>query len=250
MHRDEQRQLYDGRPLLYLEQSMGEWFLRYGRGVPLLIPAPRQEVIAQTGAEDFVDVIDGLVVQGGVDMAPESYGDQPLRREWSGDAVRDAYELELIEHCLRRDRPVLGICRGHQVLNVALGGTLYQDIETQVGTEVTHRDGELYHENSHRVEFVEGSTLAQVYGVRRGEINSVHHQAIRELGEGLVVEARCPEDGVIEAVWLEGRRYARGIQWHPEFQERRQLELLSPEPLLDDFYAAICRRKNESTHHG
>lgn len=222
---------------------MGEWLLRYGEGVPMMIPAARPGLDVAIDADDFVDIIDGLVIQGGVDMAPESYGDEPLRDEWAGDALRDAYELELVQRCLERDRPVLGICRGHQVLNVALGGSLYQDIPTEIGELVAHRDGELYHENFHEVEIVEGSKLHGLYGVERGLVNSVHHQAVSRLGDGLQVEARCPQDGVIEAVRLDDDAYAVGVQWHPEFQESHQAELLSTQPVLDDFFRAIRQRR-------
>jgi putative glutamine amidotransferase len=243
LHAGEQGDLYNGRPLLYLERSMGEWLLRYGQGVPMMIPAAGQGVDVAIGAEDFVDVIDGLLIQGGVDMAPQSYGETPQREEWAGDGQRDAYELELIRHCLDRDKPILGICRGHQVLNVALGGTLIQDIPTELGESVVHRDRDRYHENIHEVEIVKGSELYGLYGVERGLVNSVHHQAISRLGRDLVVEARSPGDGVIEAVRLDDEAYAVGVQWHPEFQEPHQGQLLSPTPILDDFFQAIRRRR-------
>ncbi len=242
LHADEDRQLYNGRALLYLEQSMGEWLMSGGDALPMMIPGARRGVQTQVGPEDYADRIDGLVIQGGVDMAPESYGQRPIREEWSGDPVRDGYELDLVQACLERDRPILGICRGHQVLNVALGGSLYQDIATQVEGALNHRDQTLYHENTHKVVLEPGAVLHQLYGVRSALVNSVHHQAIRELGDGLCVEARSSEDGVIEAVRLDGELYAVGVQWHPEFQEPWQRELLATRPLLDDFLAAVAKR--------
>lgn len=242
LHADEERSLYDGRPLLYLEQSMGEWLMGHGAGMPVMIPGARSGRACEVGAEEYADLIDGLVLQGGVDMAPESYGARPIREEWSGDAVRDAYELDIVAACLERDRPILGICRGHQVLNVALGGTLYQDIATQIDGALNHRSEALYHEHTHQVVFESGAVLSELYGTDAAMVNSVHHQAIRQLGDGLFVEARSPDDGVVEAVRLKGERYAVGVQWHPEFQEPHQKDLLSTKPLLDDFFAAIRER--------
>lgn len=243
LHADEERTLYNGRTLLYMEQSMGEWLLRYGAGVPLMIPgaAPGHDVVIE--ADDVAEVIDGLVIQGGVDVAPQSYGQQPLCPEWSGDPIRDRYELDLLKACLDRDRPILGICRGHQVLNVALGGTLFQDIATEVNGALNHRDRERYHEHTHEVVFESGARFRQLFGASKGRVNSVHHQAINELGTGLSVEARSPDDGVIEAVRLRGDRYAVGVQWHPEFQEPHQDQLLATTPILDDFFDAIRVRR-------
>ncbi len=245
LHADENRALYNGRTLLYMEQSMGEWLLAHGGGVPLMIPGAGPERDVAIGAAEVADVIDGLVIQGGVDMAPESYGQKPLSEKWGGDPIRDRYELDLLHACLERDRPILGICRGHQVLNVAFGGTLFQDIATQINGALNHRDRQRYHEHTHEVVFESGARLKQLFGAERGRVNSVHHQAINELGDGLRVEARSPEDGVIEAIRLQGEQYAAGVQWHPEFQQPHQKELLETAPILDDFFDAIrVRRKS------
>lgn len=243
LHPDADRTLYNGRCLLYVELSMGEWFLKSGSCIPVMIPGARPELDVSVSARDFAKKIDGLVLQGGVDMAPESYGQTPLRPEWSGDRIRDRYELDLLEACLALDRPILAICRGHQVLNVGLGGTLLQDISSQKIGALNHRDSESYHENIHEVVFDPSSELKRLYGRSGGMINSVHHQAIDELGSGLSVEAVSPEDGIIEAVRLQGDRYAVGVQWHPEFQESHQSQLLSTRPLMDDFINAMRQRK-------
>lgn len=244
MHADKSRQRFNGRTLLFIEQSMAELLLGHGQIIPFLIPWGRTGFASAMGAGEVVAALDGLVLQGGVDVAPPSYGEEPLRREWSGDKIRDDYEIELVEACLQQDRPILGICRGHQLLNVALGGTLVQDIPTQVDTAIVHRCADKYHRVTHEVAVESGSTLGQIYGVSSGRINSVHHQAIKDLGDGLRVEARCPQDGIVEAVKLESDGlYARGVQWHPEFQEPDQKELLSPRPLVEDFTAAMAKRR-------
>lgn len=244
LHADAERALYNGRPLLYVEQSMAEWLMKPVGIWPVLIPAARDGLSVAADPGFFLRHLDGLVVQGGADVAPPSYGESALKPEWSGDAARDANEIALIKAALALNRPILGICRGHQILNVALGGTLYQDLGTQIPGARTHRDARRYHHNIHEVSLKPESGLFRLYGTSRGKINSVHHQGIKDLGEGLVVEAYSPEDGVIEAVRLvrEGR-YAVGLQWHPEFQEPTQTELLSTTPILDEFIGAMRRRR-------
>lgn len=242
MHADEERSLYNGRPLLYLELSLGAWFLKDGRSLPVMIPAVAPGVDARTGAAEYAERLDGLVLQGGDDVAPQNYGEEPLKPEWAGDAVRDEYELALVQEFLKRDKPILGICRGHQLLNVALGGSLYQDINFQVEGSLAHRDAEAYDDNLHDLVFEPGSRLRELYGVGGGRINSVHHQAIKDVAPGLEVEARSAEDGIVEAVRFTGESYAVGVQWHPEFQEPRHGDLLPTEPLMDDFLEAIARQ--------
>jgi putative glutamine amidotransferase len=218
-HADPARALYKGKTLLYAEQSLFHWVMS-GGALPVLIPTVGGSLLVP----DLVDQIDGLVLQGGSDMSPRSYGAEPLRPEWQGDAVRDAYEIELLQLCLKARKPVLGVCRGTQVLNVALGGTLYQDIELEhehVDKRV-HRLWEIYDQHAHDVAIEPGSWLQAWYGAERGRVNSVHHQGIRKLGRHLVVEAVSIPDGIIEAVRYvppgEGpAAWAYGVQWHPEF---------------------------------
>lgn len=243
MHADEDRTRYNGRPLLFVEQSMAEWLMRHGGITPMMIPASDPENRVSLDAADYAGAIDGLVLQGGVDVAPESYGEEPLQSEWAGDRIRDRWELQLVDECLRRDRPILGICRGHQLLNVALGGSLFQDIATQIEGALNHRDPQVYHELTHQVVFESGTQLRRLFGGDDGIVNSVHHQAVKALGDGLVVEARSPKDGVVEAVRYDGPEYAFGLQWHPEFQTPQQTKLLPTAPLLEDFVNAVrCRR--------
>lgn len=245
MHADPTRKLiFNGKPLIYAEQSMAHMVLRAG-GIPFIIPTrPADSRIPS--AEAIIEEIDALIMVGGVDMAPESYGEKPLKPEWSGDAVRDRYEIELVHAAIRLDRPLLGICRGQQVLNVALGGTLYQDINTQVPGSLVHRNAEIYDANAHEVAIEPSSDLARIYAAAQTRrINTVHHQAIKDLGKGLVVEARCPDDQVIEAVRLQDPRlYVRGVQWHPEFTPPASTDLLPAEPLIEDLLKAARERKN------
>lgn len=222
---------------------MSTWLLEAGV-LAYVIPFAPEEVSVDTSLEELVAGLDGIVLQGGVDVSPETYGEAEMVERWPGDAVRDVYEIELVRACLALDRPLLGICRGHQILNVARGGTLFQDIPTQVDEPLEHVDRELYENNVHPVRLVEGTRLSEIYGGRtEAMVNSVHHQAIRQLGEDLVVEARAP-DGVIEAVRLDSPdRYAAGVQWHPEFQRPDDDELLDRFAPLEDFLQAVRDRR-------
>ncbi len=210
MHEDRARPVFHGKALYYVERSMAE--LVSARGALAYLIPPRTDGDYAAHAADF----DGLVLAGGVDVAPGSYGEAPLRPEWSGDPVRDAYEIALLRAALAAHKPVLAICRGHQLLNVSLGGTLHQDIGTHVAGALVHRDAERYDQNEHEIS-IEGG-LATILGTTHGRVNSVHHQAIKDLAPGLVVEARSVVDGVVEAVCAPDHAWVRGVQWHPEFR--------------------------------
>ena len=143
---------------------------------------------------------------------------------------------------------MLGICLGCQLLNVALGGTLFQDIGTQVPAAIAHRDPAKYELQMHEMNIVPGSTLATLYpGVTNAQINSIHHQSIKDLGKDLVVEALAVPDGIIEAVRWRGPSYVFGMQWHPEFLAEKTLHerQLDGRPILQDFLRAVRERKQE-----
>lgn len=244
-HPDPDRLIFKGKTLLYLEQSMATW-VQSGGAITYLIPtvtAPGPITVA-----DYVADLDGLLLHGGADVCPRTYGEEPLRPEWEGDEIRDRYELELIRAFHDAGKPVLGICRGAQLLNVAFGGTLWQDQREQGATERLHRSQELYDRNLHTVDLVPGTTLAAHYpGQSAVLVNSVHHQAIRELGTGLVVEARSSDDGIVEAIRLDDPqgRFVAGVQWHPEFFAGvDDGSMLDNTPILADFLAAARQTRD------
>lgn len=236
------------KTLHYLEQSVAHWLMRKDVLV-VMIPAIESEgMLARRDISlaAYAEHLDGLVLQGGSDLAPETYGEKPLAPEWAGDRVRDVYEMDLFNAFVAAGKPVLGICRGCQLINVALGGTLYQDIATQVPQALEHRDAQKYDLQLHRMSLVQGTRLAQLYpNVSQATINSIHHQAIKELGRDLVVEAVAVPDGIVEAIRWRGPSYVFGIQWHPEFLHQRELhaEQLDGKPMLDDFLSAVRARK-------
>ena len=237
---------FPGKTLQYLEQSIAHWTMAHG-ALAFMIPTLAQSAELRRGAisvRDYVRALDGLVLQGGADVSPESYGELPARPEWVGDRVRDLFEIELIWEFIIQNKPVLGICRGAQLINVACGGTLYQDISEQYPGAGQHRDDVLFDGFHHDIEIVAGSYLETLYPGRRiGRVNSIHHQAIRKLGSDLVIDAKASDDGVVEAIrWL-GNGYMVGCQWHPEFQ-RPSPEMIDSAPIMSDFLAAARKAKN------
>ena len=182
-------------------------------GVALLLP-PDDEA-AQNPAE-LLDRLDALMLAGGRDVDPLSYGARPDPHTGEPSPERDRFELALVSAALERDMPVLGVCRGMQMLNVACGGTLLQHLEGELLERHRHTPGVF---SDHDVELEPGSLAARAAGAERIAVRSHHHQALAELGEGLVVTGRSPEDGIVEAVELPGKRFALGVLWHPEEDE-------------------------------
>lgn len=162
--------------------------------------------------------LDGLCLSGGVDVDPHEYGEAPHPRLGYVDGLRDATELTLTRWALRDDLPILGICRGIQLLNVAAGGSLYQDIAAQVDSAQQH-DYQLadspWERTTHVVQLKEGSEIAAIVGSTEVRTNSFHHQAIKQPGEDLRIVAWA-SDGVVEAIEDPSRRFVVGVQWHPE----------------------------------
>jgi len=210
--------------LHYVEDGIAQW-LQSRDALLFVLPLSQR-------AADYARALDGLVLQGGADISPLAYGEQPLKPEWAGDPVRDEYEISLVKAFTADGKPVLGICRGAQLVNVALGGSLHQDIPA-------HRSDD-YDQHAHEVRLEPGSGLARLYGeTGPRRVVSIHHQAIKRLAPGLTVEARA-EDGVIEAVRGTGASYICAVQWHPEFHGARA-GFLDGGPLLDEFLEAARR---------
>lgn len=250
MHADPARLLFTGKTLQYVEQSIAHWVMSTG-AMAVMVPSP-------TGATQRGDVtlhhyaqwLDGLMLHGGADVSPQSYGEAPLQERWSGDRIRDEYEIDLVAAFEQAGKPVFGVCRGLQLLNVAYGGTLYQDIATQLPHALTHRDATTYDNNFHTVDILRESRLGELYpGLSRAKVNSIHHQAIKDLAAGFVVEAVSNEDGMVEAIRRSdaSKPYIAAVQWHPEFH-RADSETIDDAALLADFLgAAAAARKNTRT---
>ncbi len=250
-HADPTRPIFTGKTLQYVEQSIAHWVMSAG-ALAVMIPNPVGDT--QRGdvtLDDYADWLDCLVLEGGSDLWPGSYGETPMQERWSGDRIRDEYEIALVKAFERAGKPVFGVCRGLQLLNVAFGGTLYQDIGTQRPDALVHRDAAVYDRNFHDVAFEPGSTLAALYPhLLAAKVNSVHHQGIKDLAPGFDIEARCTRDGMIEAIRRPGypqRSYVAAVQWHPEFH-RASEGTLDDRAILNDFLnAARAARFNKGT---
>ncbi|RAR64013.1 gamma-glutamyl-gamma-aminobutyrate hydrolase PuuD [Paraburkholderia unamae] len=226
-----------GKTLQYLEESIAHWVMSRDVIVFMIPTVGHQGMLHPSNIRlrDYAKHLDGLLLQGGADVSPQTYAEVSPRPEWPGDRVRDMYELELLHEFVESGKPVLGVCRGCQLINVAFGGTLYQDIASDVPMAGVHVS-EHYDQHRHAITFPEGSTFASMFpGRREAIVNSIHHQAVRSLGRDLTVEAVSAGDGLIEAVRYRRAPFVVGVQWHPEFHRAGGPELLDCTPLLDTF---------------
>jgi putative glutamine amidotransferase len=185
--------------------------VRRAGGLPILLPHDPQ------AAETYLDMIDGLVITGGgFDVDPTLFGALLRHPTVRTKDRRTAFELAAARAALARDMPVLGICGGQQLLNVALGGTLVQHIPDEVPGALPHRQPNPRDEPGHEVRILAGTLLRRITGAERLAVNSAHHQAVKEAGPGLVIDA-VAEDGIVEGIEDPRRRFCLGVQWHPEF---------------------------------
>jgi putative glutamine amidotransferase len=197
------REICLGIPYLNSVQQVG--------AVPLIIAPMHRDTI-----DSVLDAVDAVCLSGGPDIDPSTYGRPPHEKLGPTELATDTFELALAKAADARGMPILAICRGMQVLNVARGGTLHQHIPDVFGEEaLSHRQKELGHHPSHPVAIDPDSLLARTVGSSEAEVNSFHHQSVEELGAGLRVSARSPE-GIVEGIEAVDRDYVIGVQWHAE----------------------------------
>lgn len=235
---------FRGKTLQYLEQSIAHWVMGAGALVVMVPTVEHGGTLSELAlsVDDYVAALDALVLQGGADIDPRAYGEAPSELLGSTDAARDRFELDLLRAFVAAGKPVLGICRGMQLINVAFGGTLHQDLIGAGATANAHV-APAYDEHSHALRFEPGSWFAALYPQAQAPVvNSIHHQGIKQLGRGLRVEA-WSDDGVPECIRGDGDSFLLGVQWHPEFHDHRFPELLPGGPMLRAFLdAALSRR--------
>jgi putative glutamine amidotransferase len=180
-------------------------------GVPVVLPN-----VSAEEAPEYVARVDGLLLSGGVDVDPHAYGAEPHPKLGEVDPVRDRFEIALVKAARTAGLPILGVCRGMQLANVAFGGTLFQDIPAQVPGAILHDQSTVdLHQPSHGVTLEEGTQLWKLVGAGRARVNSFHHQAVDRLAEGFRATARS-SDGVLEAMEHESGPFFQCVQWHPE----------------------------------
>jgi putative glutamine amidotransferase len=243
----EPRAFFPGMTLQYIEQNVAHWLMQR-EALALMVPSPdgsTRRAASPVSVVDYARELDALLLMGGSDVSPASYGEAALSPAWEGDRIRDQYEIALMRAFMAEGKPVLGVCRGVQLVNVAMGGTLYQDIPTQCDGALRHRLQSIYEKNCHAISIVPGSGLARLYpGLPMAKTNSVHHQAVKDIGRGLTVEAWSEPDRIVEALRWSGPSYVFGVQWHPEFHPPGDPSFLDDTPLLDEFLSAASRHRS------
>lgn len=190
--------------------------------IPVMFPA----AVEPADADRLVSMVDGVIVSGGDDVDPTSYGAENTDSKRSHTEV-DAFEIAVVGEAQAQGKPLLAICRGLQLLNVALGGTLQQEVTAEGGVhEPVTSDHEEMNARRHLIRFEDGSVLAGIYGADEAKVNTLHHQGVDRLADELVVEGRA-DDGLIEAARFEGDWWALGVQWHPERLEDEHQRLFA-----------------------
>lgn len=206
-------------------------------GLPIAIPYTENEETL----DKYIELCDGVLFSGGCDIEPKKFGEETKDTCGKIQLFRDKLEFSFFEKAFRAKKPIMGICRGVQLINVALGGSIYQDIPSEIATDILHRQKEAGQLTTHEVGIISDTPLMELIGEEKMPVNSFHHQSIKALGEGLEVMAFA-DDGIIEAVYHNGESYIMGYQWHPE-------KLLDTDPykkvLFDDFIKASKEKSNE-----
>lgn len=209
--------------------------VRRAGGVPVILPVGLEAI------EEVCDRLDGVLLIGGEDVDPHLYGEEPHRQLGKVLPERDASELALLHAMLAQNKPVFGICRGYQLLNIAFGGTIYQDMYAQLSDDLMQ-----HHQLTdldfafHSIDIVDDSKLAAWAGTSEVRVNSLHHQAVKEVKAPLVVTA-VAKDGVIEALESTAHRFVVGVQWHPEAMVKRDDPLSLK--LFEEFILAASEEK-------
>lgn len=200
----------EGKDSIWMLPGYMDGILSAG-AVPVILPFSTEEGVL----DRIANLCDGFLFTGGQDVSPLLYGEKPLEEIIDICEKRDKLEIEVFKRAFAADKPILGICRGIQLINVAMGGTLYQDLPSQHPSDVVHRQNPPYDIPSHTVEISESSPLFLCLGKNSADVNSSHHQAIQKLAFGLESMAFSP-DGIIEAVYCPKKTFLWAVQWHPE----------------------------------
>ncbi len=204
-----------------------------GGGIPMVL----SPILSRRTLKRALDGLDGILVTGGnFDIHPILYGENPLESIREIKKERTQFELELIGLALVRDLPILGVCAGQQAINVVLGGSLYQDISTQVPHTLEHEQKTPKSQSSHSITILPKTKLHRIVGRKAINVNTTHHQAVKEPGKGLIVNATA-EDGIIEGIESKDHRFVLGVQWHPEYLMEKNL----PQRKIFSVFVSACK---------
>ncbi len=193
-----------------LNKSYSQAIISAG-GLPVILPVISDETIIK----EYIKEIDGLLLTGGADPDPLIYGENPLPYTGYINPIRDSFELEIFKYAFQEKLSILGICKGIQIINIAMGGTLYQDLDSQREGVIKHNQEAPSWYPTHSVNIEADSYLNQIVKQERIKVNSIHHQSIKDVSSKFLVSAKA-EDGVIEAIEIRKKRFVMGVQWHPE----------------------------------
>lgn len=218
-----------GHERIYVNQGYVESVTRAG-GIPLLLPIVKDlQLFSQ-----ILPMIDGLLLTGGQDVHPLHYNEEPHPKLGRTVEDRDKLEFSILSQMQEQKKPILGVCRGMQLINVAFGGTLYQDIPDQIPlSTLKHAQEEAPQSATHKINIVKGSFLETLIGDTTFSCNSLHHQAVKDLASGFIVNAKA-DDGVIEAIVHTGPSWIVGVQWHPEM-------LIDTYPVMNKLFEAFIK---------
>lgn len=180
-------------------------------GIPIIIPVMEEE----GKMEDYLDIVDGIIFTGGEDVSSLYFNEEPIKEVSSTDLDRDKSEMELFKLAYEKNIPMFGICRGLQLINIGLGGDIYQDLFKAVPDAIGHVFTKNAHEGHHTIKVEKDSILYEAFGKETLVVNSIHHQSIRKLAENLKVTSTA-SDGIIESAEANDGRHIYGVQWHPE----------------------------------
>ena len=192
-------------------------------GIPIVIP----NLENTEDIDEYIDMLDGIIFTGGEDIAPQYFNEEPVREVTEISTNRDLTELALFKGAYDKGIPIFGVCRGLQLINVALGGSLYQDIYSQVAGVHGHTCQINLKEGYHLINISEGTVIYDIFDTEKLLVNSLHHQAIRDLGHNLKVTATA-SDGIIEAIETTNNNFVLGLQFHPETMAMKYKEFLRP----------------------
>jgi len=227
-----------GRPIYCINRAYSQ-ALEHAGGVPVLIPMIHDLVTLYT----LLERLDGILFSGGADIQPVHYGEDPHPLLGPVDQQLDELELTIARWALQENIPILGICRGMQLVNVALGGTLYQDVDALASPTIKHNKREMPRNTIiHSIHIEEGSKMEKIFGAREIWVNSLHHQAVKEPGRGVLISGRA-EDGIAELLEVPEKHFVAAAQGHPE-------EIYMLEPIWANLFSAFVESSttlNKST---
>lgn len=203
---------YPNMDLYYVEENIIKQVEKLGH-TPIILPITEN---LTESVENILKIVDGIILSGGTDISPELYNEELQNPDWTGDIKRDLFEIAILKKAKAKNIPVLGICRGFQLINVAYGGLLFQDIPSMRENSFEHSNQEKYQNLNHSAKILKNTDLYDLIKKEHLIVNSVHHQGIKKLGENLEVMAYS-DDGLIESIKALDSKFVWGIQWHPEW---------------------------------